>query len=194
MSKVFVIDTNKKPLAPVHPGRARMLLSQRKAAVHRRFPFTIILNYSVLNQEIQPLRLKIDPGAKYTGLAIVNAPSGQVVFAAEIEQRASRMLRKRGFQIRDALTSRRQLRRSRRNRKTRYRQAQFLNRTLTEGWFPPSLVSRVENILTWVRRLIKFCPISAISVELVKFDTQLMQDANISGIAYQQGTLMVISY
>jgi hypothetical protein len=40
---VFVIDTNKRPLNPVHPGLARLLLTQRKAAVFRHFPFTIIL-------------------------------------------------------------------------------------------------------------------------------------------------------
>ncbi len=53
-----------------------------------------------------------------------------------------------------------------------------------------TITSRVENILTWVQRLIKFCPIGSIAVELVRFDTQLMQDAKISGIAYQQGTLV----
>lgn len=182
MSKVFVLDQNKRPLDPIHPARARQLLRNEKAAVFRTFPFTLILRQPCPDTPIQNLKVKIDPGAKFTGLAVVNESSGEVVFASIIKHR--------GFQIRDALTSRRQLRRSRRNRKTRYRQARFLNRTRPEGWLPPSLISRVENTLTWVRRLIKFCPISSIAVELVKFDTQLMQDVNISGIAYQQGTLM----
>lgn len=182
MSKVFVVDSDQRPLDPIHPARARQLLRNEKAAVFRTFPFTLILKQPCPDTPTQNLKVKIDPGAKTTGLAIVNAQSGEVVLAAEIEHR--------GFQIRDTLTSRSQLRRSRRNRKTRYRQPRFLNRTRPEGWLPPSLVSRVENVLTWVRRLIKFCPISSIAVELVKFDTQLMQDTNISGIAYQQGTLM----
>lgn len=182
MSKVFVVDTDINPLDPIHPAQARQLLRNKKAAIFRKFPFTLILKESCPDTPVQTLKVKIDPGAKTTGLAVVNETSGEVVFAAEIEHR--------GFQIRDALTSRRQLRRTRRNRKTRYRQPRFLNRTKPEGWLPPSLTSRVENILTWVQRLTKFCPINSIAVELVKFDTQLMQDANINGIAYQQGTLM----
>jgi len=182
MSKVFVIDQDKRPLDPIHPARARQLLTNGNAAVFRRFPFTIILKEARPETSVTPLRIKIDPGAKTTGFALVNETTGEVVWAAELQHR--------GFQIRDALTSRRQLRRSRRNRKTRYRQPRFLNRTRPSGWLPPSLTSRVENILTWVQRLAEFCPINALSVELVKFDTQLMQDANISGIAYQQGTLM----
>lgn len=91
--------------------------------------------------------------------------------------------------IRDALTSRRQLRRSRRNRKTRYRKPRFLNRTRPKGWLAPSLQSRVENIKTWVEKLRKLAPIQAISQELVRFDMQLMRNPNIKGEEYQQGTL-----
>lgn len=181
MSKVFVLDTRIQPLNPIHPGRARMLLSQGKAAVFQRYPFTLILKEKVLNQEHDTLRVKIDPGAKKTGLALVNDSTGEVVWIAELQHR--------GFQIREALTSRRQLRRLRRNRKTRYRQPRFLNRTRQKGWLPPSLNSRVANILTWVKRLSARCQITAISQELVRFDTQQMQDSDISGIGYQQGTL-----
>lgn len=181
MSKVFVLDTNKQPLNPIHPGRARMLLSQGKAAVFRRYPFTIILKKEVSNPKTEPLRIKIDPGAKTTGLALANDSTGVVVWAAQLQHR--------GFQIRDALTSRRQLRRSRRNRKTRYRKPRFLNRTSPKGWLPPSLNSRVANILTWVKRLSSLCQITAISQELVRFDTQQMEDVDISGVGYQQGTL-----
>ncbi len=42
MSKVFVINTNLKPLAPIHPAQARQLLRSQKAAVFRQFPFTIV--------------------------------------------------------------------------------------------------------------------------------------------------------
>jgi len=181
VSKVFVLDTNKQPLNPIYPGRARMLLSQGKAAVFRRYPFTVILKEEVANPKIESLRVKIDPGAKTTGLALVNDSTGEVVWVAELQHR--------GFQIRDALTSRRQLRRSRRNRKTRYRKPRFLNRTRLKGWLPPSLNSRVSNILTWVKRVSSLCQITAISQELVRFDTQQMEDSEISGVGYQQGTL-----
>jgi 5-methylcytosine-specific restriction endonuclease McrA len=181
VSKVFVLDTNKQPLNPIHPGRARMLLAQGKAAVLRSYPFTLILKQEVLNSQVEPLQIKIDPGAKTTGIALVNDTTGEVVWIAELQHR--------GFQIRDALTSRRQLRRSRRNRKTRYRKPRFLNRTRLKGWLPPSLNSRVANILTWVKRLSALCRITAISQELVRFDTQQMESSEISGVGYQQGTL-----
>jgi 5-methylcytosine-specific restriction endonuclease McrA len=181
MSKIFLVDTHKKLLNPIHPAIARQLLRNKKAAIFKRFPFTLILKEAKPDVKVQVLRLKIDPGAKTTGLALVNNSTGEVVFAAEIQHR--------GFQIRDVLTSRRQLRRSRRNRKTRYRAPRFNNRRRSYGWIPPSLQSRVDNILTWVNKLRKLALIDAISQELVKFDTQLMQNPEISGSEYQQGTL-----
>ena len=181
MSKVFLIDANKKPLNPIHPAQARQLLRNKKAAIFRRFPFVLILKESCQDPIISPLRLKIDPGAKTTGIALVNDTTGEIVFAAELKHR--------GFAIRDALTSRRQLRRSRRARKTRYRKPRFLNRTRPKGWLAPSLQSRIENIKTWLNKLQRFAPIIAISQELVRFDIQLMQNPDIQGKEYQQGTL-----
>lgn len=181
MSKVLVIDQRKRPLDPVHPAQARQLLRSKKAAIYRQFPFTLILKESRTGTPVLPLRLKIDPGAKVTGIALVNDSSGEVVFVAELKHR--------GFAIRDALTSRRQLRRGRRARKTRYRQPRFLNRTRPEGWLAPSLQSRVDNIETWVKKLRQFAPIEAISQELVRFDMQLMRNPDIQGNEYMQGTL-----
>jgi 5-methylcytosine-specific restriction endonuclease McrA len=180
MSKVFVLDTNQQPLDPVHPGRARLLLKAGKAAVWRYYPFTIILKVAV-EEPVVPLRLKIDPGSKTTGLALVNDTSGEVVWACE--------LRHRGEQIKRAMDMRRTVRRSRRHRKTRYRPARWANRHKRKGTLPPSLESRVANVLTWVRRLIRLCPIGALSQEMVKFDTQAMQRPGIEGIQYQQGDL-----
>ncbi|NJM71474.1 MAG: HNH endonuclease [Scytonema sp. RU_4_4] len=182
MSKIFVIDSEKRPLLPIHSAQARQLLRNQKAAIFRRFPFTIILKEWRPNSPVSPLRLKIDPGAKHTGIALVNDLNGDVVFAAEVKHR--------GFAIRDALTSRRQLRRGRRARKTRYRQPRFLNRTRPQGWLAPSLQSRIDNIKTWVEKLRKFAPIKAISQELVRFDMQLMRNPDIQGKEYQQGTLV----
>ena len=181
MSKVFVVDQDKRPLDPVHPGYARWLLTHQKAAVFRRSPFTILLKETKLSLPVQPLRLKIDPGSKTTGLALVSDASGEVVWAAECSHR--------GEQIRKRLADRRAVRRSRRQRKTRYRQPRFENRRRREGWLPPSLESRVQNVLTWVSRLGRLCPIEALSLELVRFDTQLLENPEISGGEYQQGTL-----
>jgi 5-methylcytosine-specific restriction endonuclease McrA len=181
MSNVFVLDTNRQPLDPVHPGRARILLRQSKAAVFKRFPFTIILKASVSKPEVHPLRIKIDPGSQTTGLALVKETTGEVVFAAEIIHR--------GQMIRKALDRRRAVRRGRRQRKTRYREPRFNNRRRKAGWLPPSLESRLANVLTWVRRLLRLCPIRAISLELVKFDLHQMEHPEVSGVEYQHGTL-----
>jgi 5-methylcytosine-specific restriction endonuclease McrA len=181
MSHVFVVDADRQPLHPVHPGRARILLSSGEAAVLKRYPFTIVLKRPIERQEVQSFRIKIDPGSKTTGIAIVNDTSGEIVFAAELAHR--------GMQIKERLDKRRAVRRSRRNRKTRYRKARFQNRQRPKGWLPPSLESRVTNVLTWVNRLRRYCPISAISMELVKFDLQKMENPEISGMEYQQGTL-----
>jgi 5-methylcytosine-specific restriction endonuclease McrA len=183
MSHVFVLDTDKRPLNPVHPGQARKLLTAGKAAVSRRYPFTIILKHTVPHAPIltQPLRVKIDPGSTTTGLAVVNDGTGQVVWAAEVTHK--------GQQVREKPLARRAVRSSRRQRHTRYRQPCFANRRKPEGWLPPSLVSRVQNLLTWVHHLRRLCPIEAISQELVCFDMQLLQTPEISGIEYQQGEL-----
>lgn len=181
MSRVFVLDTDRRPLMPCSPARARILLRRGRAAVFRRFPFTVILTRQISDPQTQPLRVKVDPGSKTTGLAIVNDATGSVTFAAE--------LRHRGEQVKSALDHRRHVRRGRRYRYTRYRQARFLNRQPQAGRLPPSLESRVANILTWIARLLKLCPITAVSLELVRFDTQVLQNPEISGIEYQQGTL-----
>jgi 5-methylcytosine-specific restriction endonuclease McrA len=149
--------------------------------VYRRFPFTIILKREVKDLQRPDLRLKIDPGSKTTGVAIVNQKTGDVEFAAEIEHH--------GEAIKASLESRKSLRRGRRNRKTRYRKSRFLNRKRVEGWLPPSLLSRVENVYTWVKRLAKVYPIDGVSLELVKFDMQKMLNPEISGVTYQQGEL-----
>jgi 5-methylcytosine-specific restriction endonuclease McrA len=181
MSKVFVIDTNKQPLNPLHPGRARLLLKQGRAAVYRRYPFTLILKCAVEQPHLEPLRVKIDPGSKTTGIALVNDGSSEVVWAAELMHR--------GEQIKRDMDKRRALRKSRRQRKTRYRKPRFNNRRKRKGTLPPSQESRVCNVLTWIRRLMRLCPLGALSLELVRFDTQALERPDIEGVQYQQGTL-----
>jgi 5-methylcytosine-specific restriction endonuclease McrA len=175
---VLVLDTNRKPLNPCTPGVARGLLKSGKAKVFRRFPFTIILNKQV-NDNPEPMQLKLDPGSKTTGIALLQGE--KVVWGAELAHR--------GQQIKDAHSTRGALRRGRRSRKTRYRQARFLNRTRPKGWLAPSLQHRVETVLTWVNRLCRYAPITGISQELVRFDLQQIDKPEISGIEYQQGTL-----
>ena len=181
MSKVFVVDAQRQPLEPIHPGRVRMLLKEGKAAVYRRYPFTILLKTVVKDPVPAPLRLKIDPGAKTTGLALVNDANGEVVWAAELSHR--------GTAIKQALDTRRAVRRGRRSRRTRYRAPRWANRRRKAGWLPPSLCSRVDNILTWVRRISRIAPVTALSQELVRFDLQKVEHPEIEGVQYQQGEL-----
>lgn len=181
MSFVFVVNQQRKPLDPVHPGRARFLLQSGYAAVFRRDPFTLIMKDEKQDIESEPLRIKIDPGSKTTALAVVNDATGQVVWAAELSHRGQR--------VKENLGNRRAYRRSRRQRHTRYRKPRFLNRKRRKEWLPPSLESRIQTILTWVQRIRRFCPIGCISQELVKFDTQAMQNPELAGIEYQHGTL-----
>ncbi len=176
---VFVLDTNKQLLEPCSPTIAKKLLKVGKAAVFRQYPFTIILKKAVDKQEVKQCQLKLDPGSVTTGIAILQ--DNKLIWAAELTHRSQ--------QIKDALESRRSLRRGRRGRKTRYRQPRFLNRTREQRWLAPSLEHRVLTTMTWVKRLIKLCPIDSIAMELVKFDCHKMQNPEISGTEYQQGTL-----
>ena len=173
------MDTNKQPLSPCTPEMARSLLKAKKAAVYRQYPFTIILKKRVKPTEVEQCHLKLDPGSKTTGIAIVQ--QNKLIWAAELTHR--------GQKIKDDLESRRSLRRGRRGRQTRYRQPRFLNRTKDQGWLSPSLEHRVLTTMTWVERLIKLCPVSSIAMELVRFDTQKLDNPEISGSEYQQGTL-----
>ena len=180
--QVFVLDTHRKPLDPCSPARARILLAKGRAASFRRFPFTIILKDRLAEGTAShEHRVKIDPGSKTTGVAIVQEGTGRVVAAVEIEHR--------GQAIKTALAARTVLRRNRRSRKTRYRKPRFDNRTRPKGWLPPSLASRVAHVLTWVGRFLRLCPITAASQELVRFDLQKVENPEIAGIEYQQGTL-----
>jgi 5-methylcytosine-specific restriction endonuclease McrA len=176
---VLVLDTNKKPLTPIHPGDARFLLNQQKAAVFRRFPFTIILKEPKSDVPTQPIELKIDPGSKTTGFALVQ--NNKVIWGMELQHR--------GLAIKESLETRKGVRRGRRSRHTRYRQARFLNRTKPQGWLAPSLSHRVLTINTWVKRLCNFAPITDIVQELARFDLQQLENPEISGFEYQQGEL-----
>jgi RRXRR protein len=170
---VFIIDTNKKPCNPVHPGTARHLLKSGQAAVFRRYPFTLILKKQS-TESTREIQVKIDPGSKTTGIALTQGSN--VIWGAELTHR--------GQGIKASLESRKFIRRGRRNRNTRYRKARFLNRVRRKGWLAPSLQHRVETTLTWINKLIKFVPISGISQELVRFDLQQIENPEISGIEY----------
>ena len=100
MSRVLVVDTKLRPLMPCRPARARLLLKTGRAAVLRRVPFTLVLKAAKPEARVTPLRVKIDPGAKTTGMAVLNDGTGEVIWAAEITHR--------GDQVHKELTTRRE--------------------------------------------------------------------------------------
>ena len=182
---VAVLDRHHKQLMPCTEKRARLLLTKKRAVIHKMAPFTIRMKDRLLeNSTLQPLRLKLDPGSKTTGFAVLREVSDNeavAVILGEIHHKPG---------IKQNLDSRRALRRGRRNRHTRYRKPRFLNRTRPAGWLPQSLEARVNQTMNTVTKLRKLLPITSASTEHVKFDTQLLQNADIQGVEYQQGTLL----
>ena len=184
---VPVLTIKGRPLAPCHPKRARSLVRAGKAQFKHRYGIRCIVltrtNVPKLRGRCK-LQLRIDPGARHTGIAITrdSADTSRTVGLALV-------INHRGRTIKKAMTKRRQMRRGRRYRKTRYRKPRFDNRTRPAGWLPPSLLSRLQNTITWVRRLSKILPITELHVETSVFDPQLLRDPEIQGIEYQQGPL-----
>jgi len=175
--KVFVLSQEGKPLMPTTPRRARLWLKAKRARVMRQEPFTIRLRFAT-QEYVQLAKVGVDTGSKHVGVAATT--NGEVVFQAEIHLRDD---------ITDKLTKRRQYRRNRRGRKTRYREARFANRRRPAGWLPPSLQSKAEATVKAVCFIALFLPMGAVTVEFGSFDIQKLQNPEISGIEYQQGEL-----
>ena len=183
--RVFVTDCRGEPLMPCHPARARQLLDKGRARVARLYPFTIrLIDRTVADSEVDGVVVKIDPGSKATGISVARVDSDRGVTGLVAVE-----VRHRGRQISEKLHARSALRRGRRSRNCRYRSPRFNNRTRPKGWLAPSLRHRVDNVTGWVDWLRRLAPVTAISMERVRFDTQLLENPQISGVEYQQGTL-----
>ncbi|MFD3447210.1 RNA-guided endonuclease IscB [Microbacteriaceae bacterium 4G12] len=172
---VFVKNKHGKSLMPCRPRKARMLLKEKKAKIIGYQPFTIQLLYgsSGYTQETQ---VGIDLGAKHVGVAVTSGD--HVLIKGEMELRQD---------VKSLLETRKIYRRSRRNRKTRYRKARFLNRKKEMGWLPPSIQSRIQNTFFWIDTFLSVLPKSTLHIEVGKFDIQKMMNPNIEGKEYQQG-------
>ena len=187
---VFVVDRHKKPLMPCNEKRARKLLERGRARVHRFMPFSIrLVDCDVRDSVLQPLKIKLDPGSRTTGIALVRETETVDKGTGEVNSTVHVLslfeLTHRGRQISEALTARRQRRRRRRGN-LRYRVPRFLNRgNKKKGWIAPSLQHRMTTTLAWVNRLTCLAPIMGIAQELVRFDLQQMDNPEISGVEYQ---------
>ncbi|SFC95475.1 HNH endonuclease [Thiohalospira halophila DSM 15071] len=183
--RVFVQGREGSPLMPCHPARARRLLRVGRAKVVRRVPFTVrLIDRDQKDSAVQPVSLRLDPGARTTGVALVaeGGRGARAVWAAELTHRSQ--------SIRSRLTDRRMYRRGRRSRKTRHRPPRLQNRARPKGWLPPSLQSRVDNTRTWAERLACRAPVSTVVVETTRFDVHALSAGKpLAGVEYQQGTL-----
>lgn len=186
---VFVLDKHGRPLQPTSAARARKLLKQGRAAVHRHAPFVIRLRDRIVaKSSVDGVELGIDPGSKRTGLAVFRPAGGETgvirrgLYAIELNHRGSR--------IRESLARRAAYRRRRRSRNLRYRAPRFNNRTRPDGWLAPSLRHRIVTTMAWVGRLARWAPIKAVHVERVAFDTHVLSKGrDLSREEYQHGTL-----
>ena len=173
---VYVISQNGQPLMPTeNHAKVRILLKNKKAKVIKRCPFTIELAYDSTNYT-QDITLGVDSGSKHIGLSATTR--SKVLFESDVELRND---------IVNLLSIRRQNRRTRRNRKTRYRKPRFNNRRRKEGWLAPSVQNKVDSHLTVIRKVHEILPIAKVIVEVASFDIQKIKNPMISGTEYQQG-------
>ena len=180
-----VYSSDGQPIMPCHPARARKLLTKGRAVPHHvRGIFGIrILDRSRADCQVQDVALNIDTGSSTTGFAVVSDDEkGQRTVLAAIE------LTHRARVIKATMTRRRQLRRTRRGR-LRHRAPRFNNRRRKPGALPPSVDSLRQDTMRVVNTLTSMYPISHISIEHKKFDTQLMVHPDIRSVEYQRSTL-----
>lgn len=178
---VFVLDKSKKPLDMITNAEARILLKNKQAVIDKVYPFTIRLKDNSCVSKDKAYTVKLDPGSKHTGIAITD-DTNAVVMLAELEHR--------GHTIKRNIDKRRAVRRSRRQRNTRYRPARFLNRTRPDGWLAPSVKSRADNVINFIKKYKKLINITKVMIENVSFDTaQMISDTKLWGSDYQQGAL-----
>lgn len=175
---VYVLNKNGEPLMPTNRhGKVRHLLNNKQAKIVNKYPFTIQLKYDS-NHYLQPINLGVDAGSKTIGLSATTKT--QELYAAEITLRND---------ITNELATRLEYRRTRRNRKTRYRKARFMNRTHSKkpGWVAPSIRNKIQTHQNAINQVTKILPVSKIIVETAAFDIQKIKNPNISGVEYQQG-------
>lgn len=172
----YVLNSKGEPLMPCNRrGKIRHLLRDGKAFIVSYNPFTIQLTKERKN-EVHEVTLGVDPGYNNIGLSVTTEK--EVLFEANVDIENN---------IKSHLSTKRELRRNRRYRKTRSRKARFKNRKHEKGWLPPSIKARIEHHVNIIARLYKFLPIGKIIVEIAKFDIQKIKNPSIKGAEYQHG-------
>ena len=176
---IYVKNKDGKAIMPSERGgRIGYLLRHGKAHVVSRVPFVVQLDYDSTTYT-QDVNLGIDAGSKHIGVSA--SSEKKELFAAQVELRSD---------IVKLLSTRRELRRTRRNRKTRYRKVRFDNRKKKDGWIAPSVEQKVDSHLKVIRLAHKLIPITKTTIEVGQFDAQKIKNPDINGDEYQQGEQM----
>lgn len=175
MTLVYVLNKHGQPLMPTTARKAKLLLKGNKAKVIQRTPFAIQLLYGSTGYK-QEITLGVDAGSQNIGLSATTTT--QELFSGEVRLRTD---------VQEKLSTRRELRRTRRNRKTRYRKVRFSNRIKNkkQGWLPPSINQKIDSHINAVLKVQKILPISRVIVEVASFDTQKIKKPDIQGVRYQ---------
>lgn len=177
---VYVIDFEKNPLMPCTSAIARLLLKQGKAKCIKRTPFTIKLLHQTTSYT-QNITLGVDTGSSKIGSSAMS-DKGDVLYMSEVEIRND---------ISDKLKQRSKYRRNRRNRKTRYREARWLNRknSIKKDRFTPTMTSKINSHLKEIKFVQTILPISKIILETATFDPHALKNPAvlINKWLYQKG-------
>lgn len=163
---VYVQNHLGQPLMPTQDHRkVRLLLKAGAAVVVRRTPFTIRLT-TRSKAYVQPIILGVDAGSKTIGMSV--STRDKELFAAEVTPRND---------VVKFMSDRREFRRSRRNRTTRYRQPRFNNRVHSKhkGWLAPSVEVKLQEHITVIKRVCRLLPVGKVVVETAEFDLQLLK-------------------
>jgi hypothetical protein len=174
--KVYVLSMGNQPLMPCSVTKARHLLEARKAKIVRHQPFCIQLLFECENK-VQELVLGVDPGYEYVGFSVITKNEELISGELVLENGMSKRLLEKVM-----------YRKGRRN-KLWYRQPRFLNRKKKFGLNPPSVERRIETHITLVKKICELVPVSKVNFEVANFDIQRINNPNVEGEGYQQGSL-----
>ena len=172
---IYVVDANGQPVMPTSRlGMVRRWLKSGQAIWFGNSR-KIIQFVRPITTYTQNLTLGVDAGF-HLGMSVVG--NHREYYSSESIRKSEK----------DKLTTRRELRRTRRNH-LRYRQVRFNNRRRKPGWLAPSIQHRLDFTIKEIKRVYNFLPINNLVVEVSPFDNQKLVNPNIKPWQYSQGKM-----
>jgi hypothetical protein len=185
---IYVLNTNGEPLMPTtNSGYIRKLIDNKQCVVKQHLLFTVQLSFDTTNN-VQPVTLGIDPGFSHIGFSALS--DDKELLSVQFEQEGANRKGKFTNPTSQRLAEKLMYRRNRRSRKW-HREPRWMNRVSSkkEGWLSPSIKRKKDSHINMVSRIKKILPITKIVIEKNKFDIAAIENPEIQGIMYQQGTL-----